>query len=141
MERHEGFDPVAAWEQAQSMAATVRRRGRWHGWVWLTLGLATPVFLVVAVTDVAAGAARTAIAIAFALLAGLLAVWETKRGLWGRQAARVDRTATTAYVVAMAVAAAAAVAGDVADAPAWYLVLAVLPSVPCFVAAWRTLSE
>lgn len=141
MDRHESFDPAAALERAEQVGANVRRRGRWHGWVWLTIGLASPVLLVVTATDVVEGPVRMGTAIGFMLLAGLLAVWETRRGLWGRQAARTDRATTAAYVVTMAVAALTGIVGEVADAPAWYMALAALPAVPCFIAAWRILAE
>lgn len=135
------MDPRMALDQAQQIEETVRRRGRWHGWVWLTIGLITPVFLIGANVNSVPGPVQFWIAIAFMAIGGFLAIWETRRGLWSREAAKADKPFTWAYIIGIGVFAVPTIILDPSSAPLWLVALAFLPSIPCFMAAGRILSR
>jgi len=140
-ERNDHLNPRSAMEQARRVEAIVHRRGRWHGWVWLTLGFATPVFLIGTNANWVPGDAQIWIAIAFMTLGGVLAIWEHRRGLWGREAAKTDRPFTWAYIGAIVAFAVPTIVIDPTGAPLWTVILAFVPSIPCFMAAWRILER
>ncbi|MFP3914022.1 MAG: hypothetical protein ACLFWM_04040 [Actinomycetota bacterium] len=135
------MDPQAALDRAQRVGDTVRRRGRWHGWVWLTMGLITPVFLIGANVNSVPGATQFWIAIGFMTVGGVLAVWETRRGVWSREAVKADRPFTWAYMTGIVAFAVPTIILDPIRPPAWLVALALLPSIPCFLAAWRILTR
>lgn len=138
-ESNNQLDPRTALDQAQRVGNTVRRKGRWHGWVWLTLAVITPMFLIGAYAESVPGDVQFWLAVAFGVVAGTLWIWETRRGLWGREAAAADRPFTRVYMVFVAAVALVAIVFDPTGTPAWYVAIAVLPSVPCLMAAWRIL--
>lgn len=129
----------AALDQARRVENTIRRRARWHGWVWLTIGVITPGFLIGANVNAVPGAVQFWTAIGFMTVAGVLALWETKRGVWGREAVEVDRPATWAYMIAIVAFAIPTIVLDPVTPPIWLIGLALVPSAPCFIAAWRIL--
>lgn len=135
------MDPRAALDQARRMESVAQRRGRWHGWVWLAIGLITPIFLIGAIAEAVSRPIQFWIAISFMVVGATLAIWEARRGLWGREAAKVDRPFTWAYVAAMVAVLLVAIILDPSGPPTWYVALALVPSVPCFIAAWRVLTR
>lgn len=135
------MDPRTALDQARRVEGLVRRQGRWNGWAWLTIGVATPVFLITTTTEAIPGPAQLWIAIGFMTLAGGLAILETRRGVWGREASRADRPMTTVYVVTMVAVAMLLLIFDPWELPGWFVFAALVPSVPCFIAAWRILKR
>lgn len=134
------LDPRTALDRARRVEDSVRRRGRWHGWVWLVLGLITPVFLIGVYADALPGETSFWIAVGFGVAGASLAIWETRRGLWGREAARANRSVTWGYMAAMGAAALLAISFDPSGLPVWWVVFSLVPSVPCFVGAWRVLT-
>lgn len=140
-ENNSQMDPGAAFDHAQRVGETVRRKGRWHGWVWLTIGLITPVFLIGANANSVPGAVQFWIAIGFMIVGAVLAIWETRRGLWSREAAKADRPFTRAYILAIVLFAIPTIILDPTGAPPWFVALALVPSIPCLIAAWRILSR
>ena len=140
-ENNSQMDPSTAFDHAQNVGETVRRKGHWHGWVWLTIGLITPVFLIGANVNSVPGAVQIWIAIGFMTVGGVLAIWETRRGLWGREAAKADKPFTWAYMIAIVLFAVPTIILDPTRADAWLITLALLPSIPCLIAAWRILTR
>lgn len=135
------MNPQAALDHARQVEDTIRRRARWHGWVWLTMGIITPVFLIGANVNAVPGEAQFWTAIGFMTVAGVLAIWETKRGVWGREAVEADRPATWAYVIGIVAFAIPTIVVDPVDPAIWLIGLALVPSIPCFIAAWRILAR
>ena len=136
MAQHE-FSPQAARQQAARIGTRVHSAARWHGWMWLTTAILTPTFLLGVTRDEVPRSIQFWIAVGFALVGAVLTVWEARRGVIGRQAARVDRPMTWAYVALMAVVVGFTFVGD--ENSTWFIPLALAPSIPCLVAAWRVL--
>lgn len=130
-----------ALDHAREVENTIRRRARWHGWVWLTIGILTPVFLIGANANALPAEAQFWTAIGFMTVGGVLAIWETRRGIWGREAVEADRPATWAYMIAIVAFAIPTIVLDPVDPPLWLIGLALVPSIPCFIAAWRILGR
>lgn len=147
------MDPRLALSEVERVKNQVRRKARWHGWVWLSVAVLTPVFWLGtradfvprAEPDDRAFAVRLVtdgefwIAGGFGVIAVTLWIWETRRGVTGREAARIDRPITWAYVTAMVAVAALVILVDPAGAPWWFVAVSLVPSVPCLIAAWRVL--
>lgn len=131
------FSPQAARQQAARIGTRVRSAARWHGWMWLTIAILTPTFLLGTGREDLPRSIQFWIAVGFGLVGAVLTVWEARRGVVGRQAARVDRPMTWAYVVLMMVAIGFTFIGD-QNSP-WFIPLALAPSIPCLLAAWRVL--
>ncbi len=119
----------------------VQRKARWHGWAWLAVALATPLFLLGTATDAVSRPAQFWIAIAFMVVTGALAHLETRRGVVGRETADIDRPLTWLYMAAMLVVIGLTLLFDTSDAPLWFVVAALAAAVPGLVAAWRILSR
>lgn len=139
-ENHE-LQPHHALRHAEEVGAVVRRRARWHGWVWLVAAVSTPMFLIGTRSDAVPPSVQFWIAVGFGAVGLALAVWEGRRGVTGRQTALLDRPITGLYVALMLVIALVTIAIDPDGTPAWYIALACLPSIPCLVAAWLILGR
>lgn len=135
------MDPRVALDRAHRVSAGVRRQGRWHGWVWLAIGVLTPMFLLGTTDGVVLRGWQLWVAVALMAAGAVLAVWETRRGVLGREAAAVDTPFTWAYVASMVAVAVVVVVFAPVGPPGWFVAVALVPSVPCLVAAWRILSR
>lgn len=133
------IEPRAALAHARSVSERVRRQGRWHGWVWLIVAVATPVFLIATRSDALSRETQFWIAVGFGALGGGLALWEARRGVVGREAAIVDRPMTVAYAALVVAAALVAIVLNPEGPPAWFIAVALLPSIPALVAGWLVL--
>lgn len=134
------LSPQAARRKIEDVGGRVRSAARWHGWMWLTIAILTPVFLLAVLREQVPDAARFWIAVGFAGAGAVLTIWDVRRGVVGRQTRRVDRPATLAYIALMMVVAVVILLGESGTSP-WHIPLALAPSVPCLVAAWRVLRE
>lgn len=134
------FTVDAARRQAARVSGHTRAAARWHGWVWLLLALATPPFVVTITSGTAALGLQIGIAAAFGAIGLTCALWETRRGVVGRETARIHLPMTSLYAATMVALAAAVVLFEVEDSP-WFWACALAPSVPCLIAAWRVLRE
>lgn len=132
------FMPTTALNEAERVAARVRAAARWHGWMWLTIALLTPVFLYGTLGAGLPRAWQFWYALFFGVVGAVLTIWEARRGVIGQPSARVDRPATIAYVIAM-VAAALLIGLTEPAGAAWSAPVALAPAVPCLLAAWRVL--
>lgn len=135
-ERDEGppVTPDVAAGQVEQVRRRVRTKGRWHGWMWLAMAVATPVFLIGTQVDEYSWLSFW-VAIAYMVLGFVLWQVDARRPVRSRAHARVERPATVAFVVTMVVVAVATIVLDPSGAPGWYVVLALLPAVPAAVAA------
>lgn len=123
--------------EVQRITARVRSKGRWHGWVWLVLGVSSPLFLLGAVArPVRLPVGSLWIALVFMAVTGGLVVWHQRRPVVSAAHRRADRPLTWAYVACMV--ATVAVLRWIGDDASWTVVpLALVPSVPCAIgAAW-----
>ncbi len=133
----DGMAPHEALADVRAIEARVRSTARWHGWAWLAVALLTPVFLVVTASGPSPSSLWTAVG--FMLVGGALWLLESRRPLRGRAAARVDSPATIGYVVAVVAVTVVGLALDPDGTEPWYMALALLPAMPCLVAAWLVL--
>src|SRR5699024_218850 len=125
-------------DEAAEVTNQVRSAARWHGWMWLTVALLTPVFLYGVLGEGLPRAWQLWYAVIFGGVGLGLTIWEARRGVIGRQSARVDRPATLTYVVIVLIATVLIGLADPGGA-AWSIPVALAPSVPCVIAAWRVL--
>ncbi|HEX6195494.1 MAG TPA: hypothetical protein VFZ37_06265 [Jiangellaceae bacterium] len=147
------MNPHLAMSEAERVKYQVRRKARWHGWVWLAVAVLTPAFLLGTQADLVPRAqpddrpfvvrllldGEFWIAIGFGAIAATLWILETRRGVIGRETARIDRPATWAYVTAMVAVAVLVIALDPVGTPWWFVAVSFAPSMPCVFAAWRIL--
>lgn len=132
------FMPQTALDEAAHVTDRVRSAARWHGWMWLTGAMLTPVFLYGTLGEGLPHAWQLWYAVIFGAVGAALTIWEVRRGVIGRQAARVDRWATLAYVITV-LGATVLIGLTNPGGAAWSVPVALAPSVPCLVAAWRVL--
>jgi hypothetical protein len=133
------IDPRLALSEVERVKNQVGRKARWHGWVWLAVAVLTPAFLLGTRAVFVPRYVEFWIAIGFGAIAATLWIWETRRGVMGREAARMDRPMTGAYVASMVAVAALVIFLDPVGTPGWFVAVAFVPSVPCLLAAWRVL--
>ncbi|MTV24762.1 hypothetical protein FTX61_04920 [Nitriliruptoraceae bacterium ZYF776] len=123
-------------DRLAQVRSRVRSAARWHGWMWLTIAVVTPAFLLgTNLGDDAPPSLSLWVALAFMVIGVALWVADARRPVRGRRAERVDRPATWAYVGATVIVVVASLVDDPTGLPAWYVVLALLPAVPALVAA------
>ena len=135
----ERMDPQTALGRAEHIGERVRKKARWHGWVWLVVGFATPAFLIGTHAGFVPRPAQFWIAIGFLAIAATLTIWDSRRGVLGLEAARVDKPHTWAYVLSMGVVASISIILSPVGAPTWFVLISFVPSLPCLAAAWRIL--
>lgn len=139
--RRDEIEPARALAEASRIGIAVERKARWHGWVWLAIAVATPLFLLGTATDRLPRSVQFWLAVAFMVVTGALAFLESRRGVVGRETAEIDRPLTWIYVAAMVVVITLAVLFDTSDTPLWFLLAALAAAVPGLVAAWRILNR
>lgn len=120
-------------------ADSTRARDRWHGWVWLVVAMVSPVFLIGTHAAFLSRPQQFLVALAFGTGGLMLWILEAHRGTAGQEARRIDRPVTLAYIALMVVVASIAIVWEPVGPPAWFVVVSLLPSVPCAVGAWRIL--
>ncbi len=91
----------AAAAEIDRMSARVREGGRWQGWTWLVIGLATCVFYVG--TGSGYGLVADVVGPAFGLLAIVLCIYAARQHVVDRVGGRIERPVTEAYVTAVVV--------------------------------------
>jgi len=137
-EQDHHFTPDEAIGQIQQINRNVRAAARWHGWLWLAIAILTPLFVVGTREGGLGRQWHFWVALAFGLTALVLTVLSSRRRVVGRPAARVDQRATWSYAGAMVGMTAVVLIWDPPLSP-WFIAVALLPSVPCLVAARQVL--
>lgn len=131
------LSPHAAAAEIDRMSQRVRAGGRWQGWMWLIIGVATFTFYVgtgsgsVVLADV--------IAPAFGLLGVASCLYAARQRVVDRVAGRIERPVTGCYVavVVRGVVLKLTVLPD--RLTPGLVIVAVIMAVPGFVGAWLVL--
>lgn len=130
--------PEEALGRIQHVSRQVGTAAWWHGWMWLAIAILTPVFILGTREGGLARPWHFWVALAFGATALVLTLLAWRRGVVGRPSAAVDHRATWAYAGAMVgITAIVLIWGP--PLSWWFIAVALVPSVPCLVAARRIL--
>src|SRR5699024_1572490 len=121
------FTVYAVRRQAARFSGRTRASAWCHCCVWLIIGLVTRPFVVTITSGTAALGLQIGIAAAFGAIGLTCALWESRRGVVGRETARIHLPMTSLYAATMVALAAAVVLFEVEDSP-WFWACALAPS-------------
>lgn len=134
MHEQERFDAAAALGEVRRIDRRARSSGRWHGWLWLAIGVMTPTFFISVYSD--SGDFGLAVAVAFMVAGLVLWFWESRRPVLGREGARIDKPLTWIYVALMTLVSILATTVLPDGFSVWLLLAGMVPAVPCLIGAW-----
>ena len=126
-------------DEVEEVDEELRASGLWIGWLWLVLGVATTVFLLVFGSGSDSGFAL-AVALAFAGISLALALWAELPSVTDSVGAKLERPVTRAYFVAAVIAVVVILLDVLPEGfSAGLLLIALLPAIPCLIGAYRVL--
>lgn len=133
------FSPAEALASANDVDARARRHARWPAWLWLTLGVSMPIYLITS-SLVSGGWPKVLVTALLVLVAVLGMVYSARQRGTSRLASRLEWPVTLAFI---ALTFLSIVLRHTILPPGSLLLLVVfglLPAIPCFYGAWRVLS-
>lgn len=126
-------------EEIEEADEEARSSGAWIGWLWLVLGVATTIFLVIIGSTADSGLALAA-ALGFAGLTLAMTLYFELPSVVDSVGAKLEQPVTRAFFIAVAVAVLIIVTGVLPEGfSIWLLLVALLPAVPCLIGAYRVL--
>ncbi len=131
------LSPQAAAAEIDRMSQRVRKGGRWQGWMWLIIGVATFAFY--AGTGTGDPVLADVIAPSFLLIGLCLGLYAARQHVVDEVGGRIEQPVSTAYVTAVVVGVVLKLTVIPDRLTAGLVIVGVLVAFPPLVGAWRVL--
>lgn len=130
--------PDHAAVEIDRMSRRVSAGGRWQGWMWLLIGLATFAFFVG--TGSGSSVVVDVVGLAFPVLGIAVGVYASRQHVVDRLGGRIERSVTSAYVTTVTLGVVVKLTVIPSDrVTAGLVIVGAITALPALAGAWRVL--